>query len=77
MTCQVDHHILLHHVERYKKLQELMGFLQEAKQATKEGREGIHSTDELRQEIKLALEEAVRLRAETESLHSSNKVYAQ
>lgn len=44
--------------------------LQEARDAQREGREGSHSTGELKEQIRAALEEAVRLRADTESLHN-------
>ena len=50
----------------------MSALLQEAREAQASDRAGDYTSEELKDQIRTALEEAVRLRAETESLY--NKV---
>ena len=68
----VNDDMLLNQAERYKKLKEVSALLQEAREAQASDRAGDYTSEELKDQIRTALEEAVRLRAETESLY--NKV---
>ena len=64
---------LLRQAQRYTKLSEVLSLLQQAREAQKltEGEgEGVRAS-ELKQHIKTALDEAIRLRADTEALQSS------
>lgn len=63
---------LLHQAQRYTKLSEVLSLLQQAREAqelTGGEREGARAS-ELKQHIKTALDEAIRLRADTETLQS-------
>ena len=64
---------LLHQAQRYTKLSEVLSLLQQAREVQRltEGEgEGVRAS-ELKQHIKTALDEAIRLRADTEALQSS------
>ena len=64
---------LLRQAQRYTKLSEVLSLLQQAREAQRltEGEgEGVRAS-ELKQHIKTALDEAIRLRADTEALQSS------
>ena len=72
LQSAVNDDMLLNQAERYKKLKEVSALLQEAHEAQASDRTGGYTSEELEDQIRTALEEAVRLRAETESLY--NKV---
>ena len=64
---------LLRQAQRYTKLSEVLSLLQQAREVQRltEGEgEGVRAS-ELKQHIKTALDEAIRLRADTEALQSS------
>ena len=64
---------LLHQAQRYTKLSEVLSLLQQAREAqrlTEREGDGVRAS-ELKQHIKTALDEAIRLRADTEALQSS------
>ena len=64
---------LLHQAQRYTKLSEVLSLLQQAREAQRltEGEEEGVRASKLKQHIKTALDEAIRLRADTEALQSS------
>ena len=66
---------LLAPIQRYDRLNQVLGLLQRVQGTEREGKgeEGVRLAD-LRQHIRSALDEAVRLRADTESLQHTAKV---
>ena len=63
---------VLHQAQRYTKLNEVLSLLQQAREAqqlTGGERDGARAS-ELKQHIKTALDEAIRLRADTEALQT-------
>ena len=73
---EVDRH-LLGHIRRYDRLNHILSLLQQVQEGEREGEgegERVRVT-ELREHIRSALDEAVRLRADTNSLHHRTKVH--
>ena len=57
------------HAQRYDKLNEVLSLLQQARESRDRGQVG-----DLKQQIQTALDEAIRLRADTEALQSTTGV---